>query len=211
MLNESIYLNYLNALLEGDKKTCVDIVAGLLDKDTPPKEIYIDLLQRSMYKVGQLWENDKCTVASEHIATKITEHVLSYTCQNIKKNQHNGKVIVVACIDKEFHELGPRIVSDYFEIHGWTSIFLGANTPKCEILNMIEKKQPELVGLSSNFYINILRLMKIIEEVLDRFPQQKIIIGGQALANEKCNGLKNFRNVKYIPTLEYLDKSIFYE
>ena len=72
MISETVYLHYLNALLDGDKKQCSQIVQKLINNNVGMKEIFMELFQRSMYRIGLLWEKERCTIADEHIATRIT-------------------------------------------------------------------------------------------------------------------------------------------
>jgi methanogenic corrinoid protein MtbC1 len=206
MVKESVYLHYLSALLDGDKKTCKKIVTDLIDEGVDLKDIYIDLLQKSMYRVGQLWERDRANVSVEHIATQITKEMIYLVSSKINPDNDSDHSAVVTCVDKEFHEIGPKIISDFFEMHGWDVFYLGANTPRGEILRMIKEQQPSVVGLSINFYMNLVRLMKVIEEINENFPDQKIIIGGQALQDDKSDILSEYKNVTYIPTLDALEE-----
>jgi methanogenic corrinoid protein MtbC1 len=73
MINEATYTGYKKTLLAGDRFNCKDIVQTLLDNKIDIKELYTDLFQRSMYEVGELWENNRISVANEHLATAITE------------------------------------------------------------------------------------------------------------------------------------------
>lgn len=211
MISEANYLHYLSALLDGDKAECTRIVNTLLENNTDIKEIYTKLFQRSMYRIGHLWESNRSSIAEEHIATKITESLLNLVYPRIMETPRNGKKIVITCVDKEFHEIGPRIVSDFFELNGWESIFLGANTPANEVLNIIKDKQPDLVGISNSFYINVLRLVKMIELIIGEFPDQEIIVGGQALADDQNKVLSKFENVSYISGIDKLDEYIKYK
>jgi MerR family transcriptional regulator, light-induced transcriptional regulator len=206
MISEAVYLHYLNSLLDGDKKQCVQIITNLIDEKVPIKEIYLQLFHRSMYRVGQLWEKERCSIADEHIATKITEGLLELVSAFYSNEKHIGKRAVVTCIDKEYHELGARMVAGLLEAHGWDVIFLGVNTPQEEILNIIRTKQPDIIGISSSFYINIMRLVKLIQSVKEEFPEQEIIVGGQAIADGRVEGLSRYRNVKYITCLDELEK-----
>lgn len=208
MISEATYLHYLNALLDGDKAECTRIVNTLLVEGADIKEIYTKLFQRSMYRIGHLWESNRSSIAEEHIATKITESLLNLVYPKIMETPRNGKKIVMTCVDKEFHEIGPRIVSDFFELSGWESIFLGANTPPNEVLNIIKEKKPDLIGISNSFYINVLRLVKMIELIRNEFPDQEIIVGGQALAEDSNNVLSKFENVHYISGIDKLDDYI---
>ena len=37
--------------------------------------------------------------------------------------------MVATCIGGELHEIGIRMVADFFEMEGWDTYYLGANTP----------------------------------------------------------------------------------
>lgn len=209
MIKEAEYLHYFSALQEGDRAECSKIVNDLLDRNVNPKEIYLDLFQKSLYRIGDLWDTSRYSIGQEHISTKITESVLSKVVEKYKPNTLAEKTILVTCLDKEFHELGARIVADYFEIKGWKTIFTGASTPKDEILNLIEKRKPDVVGISNNFYMNIPRLLKLISEIKEKFPDQKIVVGGQSLNfNGKSGVLDSFDNIEYLPNLDKVDEFI---
>jgi len=208
MISEALYLYYLNTLLNGNKQQCMEIINNLIDQKINLKEIYTDLFQRSMYRIGQMWEKEKCSISSEHIATKITEGLIDLVANRYSTENKNGKYVVVSCIDKEYHELGARIVAGFFEIHGWNSIFVGANIPCNEILKLVGERKPDVVGISSSFYINIDRLIKLIQSLKDEFPNQEIIVGGQALAEGRSECLSQFQNVSYISCLNTLEEYI---
>jgi methanogenic corrinoid protein MtbC1 len=208
MISEALYLYYLNALLNGNKQQCKDIIINQIDQKVSLKEIYKDLFQRSMYRIGQMWEKEKCSISNEHIATKITEGLVDLVTNKYSTDNKNGKSVVITCIDKEYHELGARMVAGFFETHGWNSIFVGANIPCNEIIKLIGEKKPDVVGISSSFYININRLIKLIQSLKDEFPNQEIIVGGQALAEGRSECLSQFPNVSYISCLNTLEEYI---
>ena len=75
-------------------------------------------------------------------------------------------------------------------------------------IQIIEEKKPDLVGISSSFYINIMRLIKLIQLIKEKIPDQEILVGGQALADGRAEGLSKFDNVKYIASLDELEEYI---
>lgn len=204
MISEAIYLHYLNALLDGDKKQCSQIVQKLINAGIDLKDIYLSLFQRSMYRIGLLWEKERCSVADEHIATKITEGLIELVSNNFTSEKRNGKLALITCIDKEFHELGARMVAIFFEASGWNTIFAGSNTPDNDIISLIKEKQPDIVGISIGFYININRLINLVQVINETFPDQEILVGGQALGEEYSVVLSEFGNVHYITCLNGL-------
>jgi MerR family transcriptional regulator, light-induced transcriptional regulator len=205
MISEAIYLHYLNSLLDGDKKQCVQIVTGLLNQNVPLKEIYLDLLQRAMYRIGQMWENKRCMIANEHMATKITESLIELSSEYFSRRNRTGKTALITCVDKEFHELGARMVAGFMDAMGWDIIFIGSNTPQNEIIELIKKRKPDIVGISNNFYINFSRLAKLVDGIKQESPAQEIILGGQALAEGKSEFISQYENVHYIICLNELE------
>lgn len=206
MISDCVYYHYLNSLLDGNKKDCKKIVTDLLNNEVSPKYIYIYLIQRSMYRVGQLWESNKISVSKEHIASQITRQLLELVQIRTVTNNNSVKKALIACVEKEFHDIGAQMISHYLELIGYEVFYLGANVPSGDILSAIEEFNPDLVGISSNFYINVIRLTKLIEEINYKFGEKEILIGGQALLNYDPDILHKFSNVHYIPSLEYLEE-----
>ena len=203
MISEAVYLHYLNAMLDGDKKQCLQIVENLLAEKVCIKDLYLNLFQRSMYRIGQMWEKDRCSITDEHIATKITESMIEITSAHHCCKNYTGKVAVITCVDKEFHELGARMVSGYFDARGWDAIFVGSNSPQSDLLQLINERRPDIVGISNNFYMNTNRLTKLVDQVKAMIPDQEILIGG--LASSKCVCFSKYENVHYIASLDELD------
>lgn len=205
MISEAIYLHYLNSLLDGDKKQCYHIVYNLIENGTSLREIFVNLFQRSMYRVGQMWENDRCSIADEHIATRITESLVEYVVSNFQSHKQLSKTVVVTCIDKEFHELGARMVSGYLEALGYKVFFIGSNLPQNEVLKIIQEKKPDLVAVSNNFYLNFTRLVSLLNAIQKEYPDQQVIVGGQALAEGTDDIFKDYSKVHYVSSLDALD------
>lgn len=198
----------MNSLLEGDKAKCASIVAHLLEQKIDIKVLYKDLFQRSLYQIGKQWENNKICVATEHVATSITECLLNFTYPNIHSGKKNDKRVVVTCVPKEFHQIGAKMVADLFEINGWETYYVGANTPLNELFKLVSTKKPHLLAVSLTFYLNVLRLFDLIERVQLEFPKLKIIVGGQALADKKSEVLNKYKDVEYIASLNELETFI---
>lgn len=94
------------------------------------ENIYFHLFQRALYDVGKLWEQNKITVATEHLATAITEYLMVLCQQELFLTPRIDKRAIIACTANEYHQIGARMVADTFEMHGWDTWFLGSNTPR---------------------------------------------------------------------------------
>lgn len=208
MIKDVHYWDYFNSLTQGNKHRCREIVVSLAEEKTDIKYIYINLLQKSLYKIGKMWEEGKISIAEEHIATKITEYLVDISCELYPKSPSNGRTILLTGVDKDFHDIGARMVANIFELQGWTAVFLGGNTPKREVLNMIETTKPEIVGITYSLYINFLRFVELLDAISTQFPNQKILIGGQGLSSDTNNTLAKYPNAEYICSLTELEERL---
>lgn len=208
MIEERLYQDYLMALLAGKRKQCRDMVQRLLDANIELKTLYTDLFQRSMYEVGELWENNRITVANEHLATSITESILNLTYPTLFSADPSGKKAVISCSANEFHQVGGKMVADIFELNGWDGHFLGANLPSEEMARFIHEVQPDVVGLSLSILANLHHLKRGIEVVRTDFPKLDLLIGGQAFRWGGIDEIKQYTGTEYIPSLDALEKLI---
>ncbi len=205
MIKEVYFLDYVNALLEGDKEKCSSIVNTVLAEEPDIKDVYVNLFQKAMYKLGNSWEKNLITTADEHLATRITEGLIEKTFALYKDSVSNGKTALISCIDKEYHELGAKMVSHIFELNGWKTYFLGASTPTKEIVHFVEKYEPDAAGLSFNFYMNIHRFYSVIDAVKKSSPGLKVIIGGQGASLGKSEILAKYNDLIYFESINELD------
>lgn len=208
MIDDPLFQTYLNALLAGKHAECRSMVQSLIDRRIDLKDLYAHLFQRSMYRVGELWESNKITVAKEHLATSITESLLNLVYPMMFATQRVGKKAIISCSANEFHQIGGKMVADIFEFNGWDGFFLGANTPPEDMVALIHETQPEVVGLSLSLLSNAANLKKSIESIRSDFPKVSIWVGGQAFRWGGTEILKKYSAIGYVSTLSELEKMI---
>jgi methanogenic corrinoid protein MtbC1 len=207
MITDEIYAGYLRDLLAGEKGKCIGTVNGLLGKGATLYDLYIRLFQRSMYQVGELWEQNRISVAVEHLATAITESLLTLVYPLIFSAEHVGRKAVVCCVAGEYHQLGGKMAADVFELNGW-DYFLGANTPPEELLGLIQQKKPDVLGLSLSLYFNLESLCRLLEMVRGSFRDLPVLVGGQAFRWGGRDRVETYPAVTLVPTLEELESFI---
>ena len=62
---EEIYRRYLDGLLTSDRQKCRVNFEQWLESTPQLRSIYDDLVRRSLYEVGEQWEQGKISVATE--------------------------------------------------------------------------------------------------------------------------------------------------
>lgn len=202
---KKIYQPYLESLLLGKRKECEEYVRNLLNQQVDFKLIYEDLFKQSLYDVGFLWENNKISVAVEHLATSITGYLMNLIYPYLFSDDKNDKKAVVSNIANEHHQIGGRMVADLFEYNKWNAYYLGANTPSKDLISFIDEEKPDVVGLSVAIYSNLIEVEKIIPIIKTKAPNIKILLGGQAFNYGKNQIIEKYPYIYIIENLSKLE------
>jgi methanogenic corrinoid protein MtbC1 len=157
---------FLAALVAGARREALDIVVeeGLWD-DVPVRNLYLEVVQPSMYEIGRLWQQKRITVAQEHVATDIARVALAQLRLHLPCAPSNGKHVVVACVEGELHDLGARVTADFLEMAGFEVHFLGANVPTDSLAELVRRRPPDMLALSASATSNIAGLRRAIAAV----------------------------------------------
>jgi MerR family transcriptional regulator, light-induced transcriptional regulator len=174
---------FLQALLAGDRHAARTIALEAFSSTGSLSNVYVELFQESLYKIGSLWESNHISVAQEHVATAITQYVMAnlYTCVT-PSQPPQGKGIITG-VEGELHQIGPHMVADMLEMQGWDIRFLGVNIPHQAILQMIKDFQPTLVGISATMVLKVPTVRDLIRDIRRHFSSAstpRILVGGSA-------------------------------
>ncbi len=207
-ISDTIFETYFQHLIKGDKMACMRMVDNLKSNQLAVEVIYTDLFQRSLYQVGEYWEMNKISVATEHMATAITEHLMIRLQVDLFAKERVGKKAVIACIANEHHQIGAKMIADIFEMNGWDGYFIGANTPTDELIRFIDSQRPDVVGISLSIYFNMPLFKTAIEKIRSAFPKTPLIFGGQAFRWGGLDIVELYDNISFIGSLPSLQQYI---
>ncbi len=205
MKSEEAYTPFLAALLAGDRAQCRNIFESWLAEDVDLRELYQERLQPALYSIGDLWELGHISVATEHLASAITEGLLNLVYPRLFERPRNGQSVVVACVANEYHQIGSKMVADLFAMHGWRSDFLGANTPVQALLDLIRERHPDVVVLSLAIQSNLEQLLQAVATIRTAYPELPILVGGQGFRWGGQERAQKIANVHYLASLQELE------
>ncbi len=151
---------------------------------------------------------NKISVATEHMATAITEKLMIRLQPQLFSTDRTGKRAVIACVANEYHQVGAKMVADIFELNGWDGYFIGANTPFAELIRFLDNKNPDVVGLSLSIYYNLPALQNTIEKIRRHLPDLPIMVGGQAFRWGGTEITEQFNHITYLSGIETLQNFI---
>lgn len=177
---------FLQALLAGDRRAAQKIVVDAIADGASIRDIYLFVFQQSQREVGRLWQANKITVAHEHLATAATQAIMSTLHPEIFRTERIGRTFVGACVDGELHEIGMRMVADFFEMEGWDTYYLGANTPKSHLVQLLAERKADVLGISATITYHIRAVEEIIRAVRETPATRdvKILVGGYPFNRE---------------------------
>jgi len=173
---------YVAAQLAGDRRAALQLVVEHgLGRGVPVVGLYLNLIQAAQYRIGDLWQQNRISVAQEHLATAISQVVIAELYRAMTSAAPNGKKAVVASVGGELHDLGTRITADFFEMAGFEVRYLGANVPTDTLVGIIREELPELLiaSMTMTFHTDALRdaVLRSREAAGDRLH---LAVGGQA-------------------------------
>jgi methanogenic corrinoid protein MtbC1 len=204
---------YLDDLVAGRRLACVAHVDALIAQGNAPRDLHIDLFQASLYEIGRRWEIGEVSVATEHVATAITEELLGRVFPHIARRAPVGHRAVVSCAADEFHQIGGRIVADTLEGMGWDVDFVGAGTSVAELVGCVQRAQADLVAVSVSVDTHLARMAETVRAVRATDTRVPIAVGGRALGHDGAHHLAalGLPGIHHVPTLEALEALVALE
>jgi methanogenic corrinoid protein MtbC1 len=171
---------YLDALFRANRRDATSIVMRALDAGMDVRDIYLRVFQAAEYEVGRLWHTNEILIAQAHYYTAITQSIISLLYPRIFSAEPNGRRLVATCAFAEKHEIGIRMVSDFFEMEGWDTCFLGALTSSHSVMQAIVEKEADLLLLSVTTALHLTIAKRLIGLVRssDACSGVKVLVGG---------------------------------
>lgn len=146
------------------------------------QDIYMYVLQPCQREIGRLWHMNKVSVVQEHYATAITQTMMRQLYPYLLNEVPGSKSqrIVIACVSGEFHELGARMLADFFQMAGWDTCFLGANTPSIGIIEMVLQHHASVLCLSVTSAMNVSQATETITRLraISDLKHVRVMVGG---------------------------------
>ena len=172
---------YLTAQLKGNRDQALRVALEGLDCGIAAHELELLMIVPAQREVGRLWQENRISVAQEHLCTSISQIVLSRLYPHLPRGPRNGRRALVACVEGELHDMGARIGADFLEMRGFDATLLGANVPLQRLLSQLKDTPPDLLGLSATMPAQLPSLRRTIEAVRGLSPALPIIVGGGLL------------------------------
>jgi len=186
---ESVVANlasrYLDAQLKGDRQRAVQLMVHEgLGAGVPVTDLLLHVITPAQREIGRLWEANQVSVADEHVATAISQLVMSHLYSQAAPPGLRREHILIACVDGEWHDMGARVAADVLEHHGFSICLLGPSVPVTDLVARIRQEAPDIVLLSITMPVHETSLRATFDVLTRTFPQLPVLVGGRGTTDD---------------------------
>ncbi len=172
--------DYLRAVLDYDRQEANRLILDAVASGVPVGDIYLHVFQRRQREIGRLWQARQVGVTQEHFATAVTQSLMARLSPTAAPDRGNGLRALAVSVGGERHEVGLRIVADFFEMAGYETVFLGAGSPLPSLVEAVARQRPDLLLISATMFAHLPGVTALIAAVRERDDCRgvKILVGG---------------------------------
>ena len=177
---EALATQYLEALLAGQRDLANRLILEAAGPGKSVRGLYLHVFQRTQYEIGRLWQVNQISVAQEHYCTAATQLIMSQLYPYVFGAEKTRGTLVATCVAGDLHEMGARMISDFFEMDGWNTHYLGANMPQASVVQTLVEQQADLLAISATITYHVAAVEALIAAVRrePKCAHVKILAGG---------------------------------
>ena len=156
-------------------------------------EFYDKLFKPVMYRIGDLWEQGKLGVATEHASTNtaislikaINERVIT----RVKTHRTSSQYKAVICTPVgELHGLACNIIESLLLSKGFKVYNISTSIPTEYIIDFMRNLEPDIVFISITLAENIKSAERLIQQIHQKYNNHlPVVIGGSAFNSSDWN------------------------
>jgi DNA-binding transcriptional MerR regulator len=140
---ETIREQLFDALVALDKKQAELIIGDALVIHSL-EHLLLTVIAPTFTAIGQAWEEDRISIATEHFATNYLRQKLLMWMQTAPP-EYPIRPVVLACAPGELHEGGLLILGVLLQRLRWPIIYLGQSVVLADLVSFVEKLNPSMV------------------------------------------------------------------
>ncbi len=171
-------------LKANDKPQAVRQVVEALEDGLDVVTLYSDVLAPILNGIYCEEDDFEC-VWLEHQITSITRTLIETSYPYVlkqKRREDNGRHVLVVCPKDEYHELGAVIGTHFFELEGFQTTYIGANTPLETIDGALRVLKPDYLAISVSNAYHLFEVNKIINHVERHYPDLALVGAGRGFS-----------------------------
>lgn len=114
----------------------------------PVKTVCLEVLQKGLSRLGDLWYENRATPQQEHFASALAIKRIITLLAAAPEPTRIGRILI-ACPPKEEHTISLLLLFLLLRHRGWEVVYLGANVPLFRFESAIETIKPDLMIMAA--------------------------------------------------------------
>jgi excisionase family DNA binding protein len=179
--------NYLNELVLNQALSCniervQQVLNGLYLGQYHLYQIYDKLVTPVLYKIGQMWFENKISIAEEHISSQLILDAIIRLQGIIRLPRKKVGKALCMNFSNEFHSIALKMVEHILELRGYKVYYSGQNTPLIKLENVFMNFLPDRIYISGTIVSDPEMLQREFDEIcrLSGEFDAKVYVGGRA-------------------------------
>ncbi|MGQ0615095.1 MAG: methionine synthase [Planctomycetaceae bacterium] len=175
-----------------DERLAAYIVTGSKDgliadleakrKEAAPLDIINGPLMAGMDEVGRLFNANELIVAEVLQSAEAMKAAVAHLERFLEKDEASSRgTVLLATVKGDVHDIGKNLVEIILANNGYRVVNLGIKVPPHELIEAIEKHDPDLVGLSGLLVKSAQQMVITAEELSVHGRCPPLLVGGAAL------------------------------
>lgn len=190
----TLYEELQESVIMGQEDKVKEIVNGLIDKGSKPREVISEGLVGGMTVVGAKFKTGEMfipeVIASATAMTKGLKILKPLIVGEELSTISAGKV-VLGTVQGDIHYIGKKLVGMIMESGGFTVVDIGVDVPPDKFIEATEREQPDILGLSGLLITTIPRMKDVVEALKRSNLRDKVrvMVGGAPVSQDFADSI----------------------
>jgi methanogenic corrinoid protein MtbC1 len=133
----------LDALIALDKHRA-DMILGDALAIYSLEQLLLTIIAPTFTAIGQAWQEDRISMATEHFATNYLRQKLQ-TWMQMAPPEYSSQPVVLACAPGELHEGGLLMLGLLLQRLRWPVVYLGQSIDLPDLISLVEQIKPAMI------------------------------------------------------------------
>lgn len=171
---------FFEALLAGDLEAGARILRKDAFRGLPMERIYLQIIQPSLREMGRRWELNQISPARDLIFASGALQLLTEVNPLLQGSTTRENMMVACAVEGEEHEIGIRMVCDFYRMKNWYVHYAGTNVPVRDVVAFTVESRADVLALSVSTLRNLGACAAIVAELrrLESGWRTKVLVGG---------------------------------
>lgn len=183
MIDEKLLLAAKEAVIDGDKDTCVELANQAVADGLDPGEFIDKGFVPGIMEVGDLFEDGELFLPEVMMAADAIQGAVDILSAEIEKNgtgKSDKAKVVLATVEADLHDIGKGIVASIMVANGFEVFDLGKDIPAEKIVDCAIENGCQVIGTSAMLTTTMTQQQKIEKLLTEKGKKGEIktIVGG---------------------------------